>query len=349
MPTATMILATILLLAILALISFATSLGIIRFATRTGKMLDRDSTQKPQKMHFGDIPRAGGIGIFVAFSAGIALFVAFGALDSKYLWLIIPSFFILWSGILEDFGIAISPSKRLLLQTLWSALVIYIFQNCVLTYIGFSLPYGFALIFTIFCIVGVTNAMNIIDGFNGLSGGYALLVGASIAVISFVVGNFAVFFMVLILMSSIAGFFILNFPRGRIFLGDGGAYLIGFLFAFLLITLTQDSRQYVSAYYGLCVMIYPVFEVLFSMWRRKVWRKKEATQADSLHIHQLIFRRKTRVNHQTAVILWLFNAPFIILASVFYNHTIALGATILAFIALYLRTYLKMVRFKPIL
>lgn len=333
---------------VLFFLSFIISCVMIKIAKRTGKMLD--SADKVQKMHFGKIPRGGGVGVFVAFCAGIALLVAFGKIEAKFLALIIPASFIFTSGILEDFNYALSPKIRLILQTSGVLSAIIIFPNCVIVDIGVELYYNLAIIFTLFCMVGVTNAMNIIDGFNGLAGGFALLVLISITIVSAIVGNVAVFYIALVLISVVLGFFVLNFPRGRIFLGDGGAYFMGFLLAFLLVILTQDSSnniiadKSVSAYYGLCVMIYPVFEVLFSIWRRKR-RRLSAMSADKLHLHTLIFKRVTHSSIKTSMLLWAINTPFIFTPIFFYNNITILVALIVVFIAIYIFLYLKIIRF----
>lgn len=383
------------LLILAFLVSFFISILIIKYATNTGKMLDKDSINKPQKMHFGDIPRAGGVGIFISFCVFVALFAIFGEIHSKYIALIIPAIFIFSSGFLEDLHNSTSPKMRLLLQSVGCVCAITIFQNCVITDIGFTLPYAFAILWTLFCIVGVINAINIIDGFNGLASGCVILMLISIAIVSFNVGNESVFYLSLIAISAILGFFVLNFPKGRIFLGDGGAYLLGFLIAFLLIILTQDSANIqdsalngdfvlsgdssdfegdssvlsqkvdssvssvdadsslknaifnskVSAYYGLCIAIYPVFEVLFSIWRRRM-RQLKAMQPDCIHLHTLIYRRITRSNHKTSIFIWIFIAPFIFLPIFFYDKTAILIAFIAIFIALYIFLYTKITRFK---
>lgn len=328
-------------------LSFIISCVMIKIAKRTGKMLD--SADKVQKMHFGKIPRGGGVGVFVAFCTGIALLVAFGKIEAKFLALVIPASFIFISGVLEDFNYALSPKIRLILQTAGAISAIIIFPNCVIVDIGVELYYNLAIIFTLFCMVGVTNAINIIDGFNGLAGGFALLVLISIAIVSAIVGNVAVFYIALVLISVVLGFLVLNFPNAKIFLGDGGAYFMGFLLAFLLVILTQDSSnniadKSVSAYYGLCVMIYPVFEVLFSIWRRKR-RRLSAMSADKLHLHTLIFKRVTHSSIKTSMLLWAINTPFIFTPIFFYDNITILVALIVVFIAIYIFLYLKIIRF----
>ena len=385
------------------LLSFGSVVAIIKYATNTGKMLDRDAIKKPQKMHFGDIPRAGGVGIFAGFCVCVAVLSAFEVIKAEYIYLLIPSFFIFFSGFWEDLNNSISPKIRLFLQTIGSAGAIFFFQNCVITDIGFSLPYGFGVVWTLFCIVGVVNAINIIDGFNGLASGCVILMMTSIAIVAHLVGNGDIFCIALVVIGATLGFFVWNFPRGRIFLGDGGAYLLGFLLAFLLVSLTQSGGNFVaesalfsaestaklefaestpfsaestaklefaesnsatlpqeshekslknaifnnkvSAYYGLCIAIYPVFEVLFSIWRRRV-RKLQAMQPDCIHLHTLIFRRITRSNAKTSALLWLLNAPFIFLPVFFYSNATILIALIGIFALLYIALYKKITRFK---
>lgn len=350
----------LILLVLTFLISFSVSILIIKYATNTGKMLDKDSTKKPQKMHFGDIPRAGGVGIVISFCICVVLFTIFGKLNDRYIALIIPVALIFLSGFLEDLHSSISPKMRLLLQSIGCICAIAIFE-CVIVDIGFSLPFAFAVIFTLFCIVGVTNAINIIDGFNGLASGCVMLMLISIAIVSFIVGNSDTFYLAIIALASILGFFILNFPKGKIFLGDGGAYLLGFLVAFLLIILTQDSipvgedlgeslknaifKTKVSAYYGLCIAIYPVFEVIFSIWRRRM-RSLQAMQADCIHLHTLIYRRITRSNYKTSMIIWIAISPFIFMPIFFYDKTAILVVFVVIFIVLYVFLYAKITRFK---
>lgn len=228
-------------------IAFVADIFIIRYAKKSGLLLDKDSVSKPQKMHYGDIPRAGGVGVVLA----LCFVILFGL---KY-WnfaLFIPIFLVFLSGILEDLHNSLSPKQRLSLQVLSSITAIYFF-NCVITNVGVPIPYYAGVIFSVFCIVGVINAINIIDGFNGLAGGFCVLAFLSIACVSYMVGNNEIFYLCIGLLGGILGFLILNFPKGKIFLGDGGAYLLGFILAFLLIMLTQSEDSKVSPWYVLCI------------------------------------------------------------------------------------------------
>ncbi|RDU65415.1 glycosyltransferase family 4 protein [Helicobacter sp. MIT 14-3879] len=318
---------------------------IIKYSKQRGILLDKDSISKPQKMHYGDIPRAGGVGIFIAIIIGLLLGIKY-----KYLGLLIPTTLVFLSGILEDFHNSLSPKKRLLLQIAGASSAIILF-DCVIIDIGFNIPYYAGIIFSIFCIVGIINAVNIIDGFNGLAGGYSILALISIAIVSYIVGNIEILYICIITIGSILGFMMLNFPNGKIFLGDGGAYLIGFLLSFLLIKLTQNinaSEYKVSAWFGLCIMIYPVFEVLFSMWRKKILRDMSAMEPDGIHFHMLLYKRITRSNYKTSILIWLLNLPFLFLGIIFFDNIVILITLICIFIMLYLYIYFRIIRFKKL-
>ncbi|RDU56585.1 undecaprenyl/decaprenyl-phosphate alpha-N-acetylglucosaminyl 1-phosphate transferase [Helicobacter sp. MIT 99-5507] len=324
------------------IIAFVVDSFIIRYAQKSGLLLDRDSSIKPQKMHYGDIPRAGGIGIFLALC-----FIIFFGLKYFNLLLFIPICLVFLSGVLEDIKNSLSPKQRLLLQVLASISAIYFF-DCVITDIGLSLPYYIGVIFSVFCIVGIINAINIIDGFNGLAGGFSILALLSITFVSYIVGDIKIFYICIGLIGGILGFLLLNFPKGRIFLGDGGAYLVGFILAFLLILLTQNKDNGVSPWYGICIMIYPIFEVLFSIYRKKIIRSMSAMEPDSIHFHMLIYKRITRSNYKTSILIWILNIPFIFLPILFFDNTFMLIAISIVFIFIYLFIYFRIIKFAGI-
>lgn len=324
---------------------------IIKFANNFRIFIDKDSSNKPQKMHLGDIPRAGGISIFVSFSLALLgkgfekAFISeiFEPINYGFLLFLIPLICVFLSGILEDFSNSLTPKMRLLLQTFGVSVAILIF-NCVVINIGFEIPYIVGLILSIFGIVGVINAINIIDGFNGLAGGVSIMILISIAIVSYLTNDESVFYISLALTGSLCGFMLLNFPMGKIFLGDGGAYLSGFVIAFLLIMLTQRNDE-ISVWYALCVIIYPVFEVLFSIYRRKFIRGTSPTAPDRIHFHTLLYKRHIKVNHQTSIFIWLLNIPVVFLPIFFYQNSLALIGLIIIFIIIYIFIYTKIIKF----
>ena len=332
----------ILLYFLVLLLSFLVLQGVILISKKYQLFVDSSSSSKPQRFHYRPTSRAGGLGVLVGVLVG---FVVFGLLSSAWVYFIVACLVIFASGFAEDMGISLSPKLRLLIQCFGASLACVAMENAWLRDLGlgFELVYVLGVAFGVFAVVGVCNAMNIIDGFNGLSGGVAACVCVSIIVVAGQVDILQIAIACAILLSAVLGFLVLNFPKGRIFLGDGGAYLIGFFLAMMLVLLTQEPTSIVSPWYGFCVMIYPVWEVLFSILRRKIIEKSEAMQPDSAHFHTLLFK-KLGNNPLTSFILICANAPFIILATFFYANTFALMLTCLVFIIAYMLTYRLLIK-----
>jgi UDP-N-acetylmuramyl pentapeptide phosphotransferase/UDP-N-acetylglucosamine-1-phosphate transferase len=158
-----------------------------------------------------------------------------------------------------------------------------------------TLP-ALSILLTIFAITGVSNAYNIIDGFNGLSSMVGIITLLAIAYIGFVLGDTTIIFLSLVMVGAILGFFIWNYPQGFIFLGDGGAYLIGFWIAALSIWLCARHPE-VSPWFALLINGYPIMETLFSIYRRKILQNKSPGKPDGIHFHTLIYRRILQAKH----------------------------------------------------
>jgi UDP-GlcNAc:undecaprenyl-phosphate/decaprenyl-phosphate GlcNAc-1-phosphate transferase len=146
-----------------------------------------------------------------------------------------------------------------------------------------------AIIFTVIAVTRLANAYNIIDGFNGLASMVAIISLLAIGYVAFKANDPVLTSTCLIVIGAIGGFFIWNYPRGLIFLSGGGAYLIATLSILLVI-----RNQSVSPWFALLVNAYPIFETLFTIWRRKVDQGKNPSLPDGAHFHSLIYRRVIR-------------------------------------------------------
>ena len=305
--------------------------AIIRTARTRGWFIDSPLSGKPQRFHDTPTPRAGGIGILAGLLPLLFLSSAWKIL--------LPALFAFLSGILEDFRQELSPRKRLLLQLIAATLFIAL-THTVVRYLGFgiTLPWTVASLFSIFAIVGAMNAINIIDGFNGLAGGIVAMILLSYARIAHTLDLERTEESIAVILAALLGFLFHNFPKGRIFLGDGGAYLLGFLVAILGIHLvaTQES---VSPWYILAVLIYPVWEVLFSIIR-KVSAGKSPLHPDGDHLHMIIYRTLAgKSNPRTSVIILTMVAPFILAATLYPNNSLFNFFLTLFFVAAYLLLY----------
>jgi UDP-GlcNAc:undecaprenyl-phosphate GlcNAc-1-phosphate transferase len=189
---------------------------------------------------------------------------------------------------------------------------------------------------------------------------------AAIAFVAFKVGDLVLVYPALILIGAVMGFFIWNYPRGLVFLGDGGAYLIGFVISALSILLVHRNPT-VSPWFVLLVNVYPVFETLFTIWRRYIHEGRSAGLPDGAHFHSLIYRRVLRWanamdrpgantephhyylnNAKTSPYLWFISSIGVIPALLFWESAPLLIASTILFVAIYIYCYCTIVqRRKP--
>ncbi|HIC86730.1 MAG TPA: glycosyltransferase [Aquificae bacterium] len=333
------------------LVSFLISFLINLWIVKTRPSFAVDEIKGIQKFHSEFIPRVGGLGIFIAFATSL-LYLYIKTSNKFYLYLILASLPVFLGGLLEDITKKVSPGKRLFLAFISGFLCIFLLG----VYISRSdIPLidkiftftPFAILFTTFVIAGLSNAFNIIDGFNGLSSAVAMIVLISFAYIGLMKGDFFLLNISLVTIFSILGFFVLNYPFGKIFLGDGGSYLIGFVIGFLSTYIIFKYKD-ISPWYPLALSIYPVFETLFSIYRRMILRKYNPFKPDNLHLHTLLYRkiiRKLKLknnylkNSLVMPVLISLYLPFVVIANFFWDVTDVLALLCGIYIVLYLYLY----------
>jgi UDP-N-acetylmuramyl pentapeptide phosphotransferase/UDP-N-acetylglucosamine-1-phosphate transferase len=347
------------------LVAFACSaiatLGVVASAQRHSSWSADNDLSGPQKMHVKIVPRVGGLGIVAGLCGGLALAMwAPGDLRTGTLLMLacmVPAF---GSGIWEDFTKSISPRRRMVALAL-SGLLGVLLLDGKFTHTGWAffdeLIASHGLLWlggvgAVFAVTGISNSVNIIDGMNGLASMCATMMATALAWIAWQVGDDLVCGVALATVGATLGFFVWNFPRGLVFLGDGGAYLLGFIVAELGILLTTRHPN-VSMLSPLLMVAYPVFETLFTMYRRRYIHERPMTQPDGSHLHTLIYRRlkrgaeaSTRANSSTSPYLWLLNAVAVIPATVWWSNTPALALSLAAFVLVYLDLYWRIVRFR---
>ena len=249
-----------------------------------------------QATHLRVTARWGGISIILA----ISLFVLYDQ-NNTTVWVLISSLPIFLAGAFEDYGFYIKPSIRLSIGLFSGFLAIFTtgiwLTDIDVSVIGFALTFPpFAIFFTAFASCGVSQSINLIDGLNGLASGIILLISASLSWICFSFSETALGIFSLIICASTLGFFIWNFPKGLIFLGDSGAYTLGHLLAWIAIILTS-RRPEISAWAILCIFSWPVMDTVLSIYRRRL-TKMAIDQPDRLHYHHLIMRTIKFFSHK---------------------------------------------------
>ncbi|MGJ7493697.1 glycosyltransferase family 4 protein [Variovorax sp. RT4R15] len=354
----------------LIVISFLLSaVAVLVFMRRARRHARRYAADMPQRFHKGHVPRLGGAGIFIGMGAawlaagwsGDPFNVGWPVMASGLVLLCIAPAVL--GGITEDVTQKVKVRWRLGL-TIGSALLLCWLLGLGVYRTGFPVVDGWmrtvpyvAVLFAALAIGGLPHAFNIIDGYNGLAGTVAVLVCLAISHVSLQVGDRQLAAMVICLVGATLGFLMWNYPRGKIFAGDGGAYVWGIVIAVACVMLVKRHPN-VSPWFPMLLLIYPVWETLFSIYR-KLARGQSPGTADALHFHQLIFRRIVRVafednearqllarNNRTSPYLWMFAALSVVPAVLFWNNTLVLMLFCLLFVTTYVVAYLMIVRFK---
>ena len=315
-----------------------------------------------QKFHTLPVPRIGGFALVVGLICGGYYFASRSSyslhLHFMY-WAGIAAIPVFLGGLVEDLSKNVSARHRLLLAFL-SASIAFNELDPGPKSIGWTwfdsnilvLP-GISLAITLIVIGGVAHATNIIDGFNGLLIGFSIMSLVIFGNVCFQVGDLTLLSTIVIVAGTLIGLFFFNFPKGYIFTGDGGAYLIGFLLALISLLILKRNPE-VSPWFPLLVMIYPVFETLFSIYRKKFLRKISPGVPDGIHFHMLIYKRIVprfgafackHPNPLTSLIIWGFSLISLVPAFFWWRKTWVMILVVIVFCVAYVVFYFWIVRF----
>jgi len=325
--------------------------AIVSLAKRKNWFVNEADLEGVQKFHHAPVARIGGLPIFIAWSIAAFLMDDQSGLIFK-IWLSSLPVFVV--GLYEDLSARVSPLVRLL-SAFFSIVIAFFWFDTGINSLGFeAVDYVLsnyviiALLFTLLVVGGAVNSLNIIDGFNGLLGGYSILAFLAIAYVAYTLGDEMILQLSLISVASILGFFIFNFPFGKIFMGDGGAYFLGFILAITGLMLV-DRHAELSNWFVLLIFIYPMYELLYSIYRRKAIHKTDASQPDANHLHSLVYRKiiscdrfkhnKAICNSMTSPIIWLFSLVGLIPAVVWFDNQTMLIVSSFIFMFIYTFIY----------
>lgn len=244
-----------------------------------------------QSAHSKPTPRVGGVAIFTALVLSL-LYLPTASIAANLMFFAAASI-LFGAGLAEDLGFGISPRLRLA-AAIASSLAVVLALNVYIPRL--NIPYLDGVIsywvvgvcVSLFVTAAVANAFNLIDGINGLSAFTGILAALSLAGIAAAVGNESIFLLSMMLAAAVLGFFLVNYPNGQIFLGDAGAYTMGFVLAWFGIVLLNSSAE-VSAWAILLTVYWPLCDTLLAIYRRSK-SQKDKMAPDRLHAHQLVMR-----------------------------------------------------------
>ncbi|MFC6689483.1 glycosyltransferase family 4 protein [Jhaorihella thermophila] len=273
--------------------SLATCLGLIAIAPKLAfQKAALADTRARQASHVRPTPRVGGLSLAAAALAFLALFERGGFSDPSGLILVsaLPIFLV---GLKEDVSRNASPKVRYGAAILSALLAFWLLGLWIdraapfwLTAMLAFAPVGVAI--TVFTTASYAHAFNLIDGLNGLCAGTSVLISAGLIAVAMQSGQDGLVPLLLMMIGGLAGFLVWNFPAGKIFLGDAGAYTIGHVLSWIGVALIANSTQ-VSAWAIMLIFFWPLADTLFAIARR-VGSGESIDTPDRMHFHQLVMR-----------------------------------------------------------
>ena len=296
---------------------FVISLVLVPVCKMIGLKLGFYAVENARTVHHGRIVRIGGVAIFLAFLISLAVL---WAADDTLNGILIGGFLVFMGGLLDDIY-DLRPRYKLLFQVS-GTLIAMIVGKLYLTEIhAFSFVLTSPLItwpIYFFWIVGISNAINLIDGLDGLSSGISTIVTLTIGLIGFFMGRRDICILTLCLSGAILGFLPYNFHPASIFVGDCGAQFMGFTIACISL-LGFKTTALITLGLPMLVLFIPISDTLVAIIRRKL-KGKRIFEADKGHLHHVLMF-KLRLGHRnTVLILYVVTALFAAAAILTYMN-----------------------------
>jgi UDP-N-acetylmuramyl pentapeptide phosphotransferase/UDP-N-acetylglucosamine-1-phosphate transferase len=304
-----------------------------------------------RSLHSNRTPTLGGVGIFI--SVVVVMTITGAMLNTKVLLLVTGGITILFFLGLKDDLTVLSAGKKFSGQ-LFAALLLIVFSDTRI--VGLSkildvdiLPYGVSVVFTLFVYVLIINAYNLIDGVDGLAGTIALLISTVFAVLFYNSGELSLATISVALIGALLAFLRYNLSsEKKIFMGDTGSLIVGFLLAFFAISFISQSQTNIDSNYfraspalALAMLFYPLMDTFRIFFIRIFILKKSPFEADKNHIHHR-FIQAGYTHIQTTLIIVLINLIIIIIAFnlLHLNLNTQIGLLILYGLVLYYMPFL---------
>ncbi|WP_043699819.1 MraY family glycosyltransferase [Tepidimonas taiwanensis] len=343
-------------------VAFTITLLIVRFR-HFHLDLSADSIVGIQKFHAGNVPRVGGVGLLFGLAGALAWSAWRDLVRNEAAWLLLAALPAFGAGLAEDVTKRVGVMTRLLATMAAAGLGAWLL-DAQLPRVGVPgvddvlawAPAGFVM--TLVAVAGVANAVNIIDGFNGLAAAVSILMFTAFGYVAWSLGDVFIFQVCLAMIGALLGFFVWNYPRGLVFLGDGGAYLVGFMLAEVAVLLVVRHPG-LSPWFCLLVCGYPITETVFSIYRKRFLRGTSPGVPDALHLHMLVYRRLVRWaagseaarditarNSATSPYLWGLASLSIAPAVLFWRSEPLLVGSAVVFVCCYVLVYARLVHFR---
>ena len=301
---------------------------VIRFAKKIG------AVDKPnnRKVHKGVMPRIGGLAIYIAFLAGFILVSTFITLPIS---IMIGATIIMLTGFIDD-KFQIKPWQKMLGQFI--ATIVILSDGLFIKYL--TIPFfeqsvqvsvWIAIPITILWIIGVTNSVNLIDGLDGLASGVSIIAASAIFVMALIMNDVQVAFLSITLIGATLGFLFFNFHPAKIFMGDTGSLLLGYLLA-VLSMIGFKQVTIITLIIPIVILAVPIIDTAIAIIRRKL-NNQRIMDPDKNHLHHRLLA--TGFSHRQAV-LFIYSMAFFFGTSAILVYKANLLTSIIIFVLILL-------------
>ena len=311
-------------------VAFLISLILVPVVGKATKQLGIIAHTNKRTIHHGIIPRTGGYAIYVSFILTAAFFLK---TDNQINSMLIGGLIIFLTGFYDDIH-DLPPKLKLLGQIAAACVVIFYggisLKDFTIPYIPTNLSYAIAIVITILWIVGITNAINLIDGLDGLCAGISIIVLLTITMSSIRSGRFDIASLSMILAGAIGGFLVYNFHPAKIFMGDCGALFIGYMISVIsLLGYGYKTSTFFTLSAPIVVLTVPMADTIIAIVRRKV-NHKHFDEADRGHLHHQLMIRLNLGQTKSVLILYGVTILFSLISYMSQRHPLrALGLFLL--------------------
>ncbi len=338
---------------IATIVAAGLTLILVPIVHKMGDNLNIVAQVNERTVHKGRMVRIGGVAIYTSFMITSAIFLK---ADQQVNALLIGGFIVMISGLLDDL-MDLKPLYKTLFQ-LVAALVVIVYGNIQIK--GIPVPFEvlahspfMTIPVTLLWIIGITNAINLLDGLDGLASGVSAIMFTTIAIISMSDGRTDIAMMSMILAGCCFGFLKFNFHPARIFLGDVGALFLGFMIAVVsLLGFGFKSTTFIGLLPPVIILAIPIIDTFAAILRRRL-KGQKASEADRGHLHHVLMY-KLNLGHRHAVLMIYLMTGLFASSAILMTYSRRLGFMVLGILLLMMELmieYTGMVnpRFHPIL
>ena len=301
---------------LIVFVTFITSLLLVPIIKKIAIHVNAMDMPNERKVHKVPMPRMGGLAIFLSFMLGYMLYARE---STVMLSVLMGSFLIIICGMLDDIN-SIHARYKFIVQII-AAATVCIYGNLTLNYVSFLglnmyFPAPFNYIITIFFMVAIMNAINLIDGLDGLAAGISSIYFVTIAIIAFILNQMGGLDVILslIMAGATLGFLVHNFPPASIFMGDSGSLFLGYIISVIAL-LGFKATTLTSLIIPICILAIPIFDTASAIIRRLL-KGQNIGKPDKEHFHHQLLKMK--FSPRTTILIIYFITIMFSTVSVFF-------------------------------